>query len=57
MTTKQWVCIGLCSTLQNSLFPLKTGKETVQMIDLAKGTYLLPLKSADDTRTEKIVKY
>ena len=36
---------------------LKTGTETVPMIDLAKGTYLLRLTSADDTRTEKIVKY
>ena len=36
---------------------VKTGTETVQMIDLAKGTYLLRLTSADDSRTEKIVKY
>lgn len=36
---------------------LKTGTETVQMKDLAKGTYLLRLTSADDKRTEKIVKY
>ena len=57
MTTKQLMCIGLCNTLQNSLFPLKTGTETVRMIDLAKGTHLLRLISADDTRTEKIVKY